>query len=390
MIRHSPAATAVKGGYLAAADIGTTTIAMVLYEGTGNAVASYLNVNPQLRYGADVLSRIQAAREPEAANAMQEEVRGSLWEGLRRFRAAAGDRPLFLSVAANTTMSYLLMGWDTEELSGAPFLAKHLDTVFFSMAPPSASPRGSRWDTVPSVLLPGVSAFVGADVLAGIFACGMQEKEERTLLLDLGTNGEMVLGNREKMLAASTAAGPAFEGGAAAGTWGADLVSLTAELLDRGIVDETGLLAEKWFGTGIRIGDVLVTQGSIRQLQLAKGAVRAGIAILLKHYGLSGYGQVDRVVLAGGLGSYLNPEAAARIGLLPQELADKALPGGNTALAGAYSYGRRLFLETPESLSRDPAETKTLEAIRENISVLNLAQLPEFEKIYLASMDFPG
>ena len=141
-------------------------------------------------------------------------------------------------------------------------------------------------DGVPCYIFQGLSAFVGGDITAGILACGMTEKEEITLLVDLGTNGEMVLGNREKLIACSTAAGPAFEGGVNRGVWGADMIRLLAGMRRKGVLDETGLIVDEYFETGVRIGDVCVTQEAVRAVQLAKGAVMAGIRILIRDYGL--------------------------------------------------------------------------------------------------------
>lgn len=354
-----------QNNWLAAVDIGTTTIAMVLYDNEGQMHEQFAAVNPQVRYGADVMSRIQEAQNPEVALQMRESVIQVLEEGIRRFNRKTA-LPLRMVIAANTTMVYLLMGWDTQELGRAPFHASHLEKVTTMIG------------GVPAIILPGLSAFVGADIMAGIYASGMAESEELTLLIDLGTNGEMVLGNREKMVACATAAGPAFEGGATRGIWGADMVSLTAKLLAEEVVDETGLLVEEYFEEGIRIGDVRITQQAIRELQLAKGAIAAGIQILVKQYGLQGIDSVEHVILAGGFGYFLRGEDAAAIGLLPQELAVKVQAGGNTALAGARAYGQSKFPEKTE---------QKIKKISKIVQTLNLAEQPEFENIYLEALN---
>ena len=248
-----------RGERLVTVDIGTTTIAMQLYGVDGTLQDTFAVVNPQTVYGADVLSRIQAAENPADADRLKILVREVLHQGIERFRAQIGEtESLRMVIAANTTMVYLLMGWDTAELGKAPFHATHLQAVETVI------------EGVNCYIFPGLSAFVGGDITAGIFACGMLERKENTLLIDLGTNGEMVLGNNEKMIACSTAAGPAFEGGVNRGVWGADMISLLARLRKEGILDETGLLAEPYFEDGIRIGDVCVTQQSVRAIQLAQ------------------------------------------------------------------------------------------------------------------------
>lgn len=358
------------GKRLAVADIGTTTIAMLLYHPDGTVADRFAEVNPQTVYGADVLSRIKAAQEPSAAAGMRDSVRKTLIKGLKRFRKQlpAGET-LYLVAAANTTMTYLLMGWDVRELGQAPFAASCLWAVAGETA------------GIPCFVFPGLSAFVGGDIAAGIHACRMAEGEEIVLLVDLGTNGEMVLGNRSRRISCATAAGPAFEGGVNAGIWGADMVSLLARLLEEGVLDTTGLLSPEYFDAGIRIGNVTVTQRAVRSIQLAKAAIAAGIEILLEKYDIRAE-QVDKVVLAGGFGYYLKPDAAARIGLLPAGLAGKAVTGGNTVLSGALRAGRQLFSLGEESL------TKTLEEINAGTEVINLAMEAGFEERYIGNMDF--
>ena len=191
------------GKRLMTVDIGTTTIAMQLYDMTGKVVDSFPSVNPQVSYGADVLSRIEAAKDPGKAADMQKKVRDLMEKGVQRFsKKLQPQETLQMVVAANTTMTYLLMGWNPEELGKAPFTVSHSGAVETEIA------------GVACHIIPGLSAFVGGDITAGILASGMLEQEASTLLIDLGTNGEMALGNRHRLHACATAAGPAFEGGA--------------------------------------------------------------------------------------------------------------------------------------------------------------------------------
>lgn len=358
------------GERLVTVDVGTTTIAMELYAVDGTVEDRFVKVNPQMVFGADVLSRIQAAVRQENAERLRLMVYEVLREGIRRFKdRISAEETLRMVLAGNTTMVYLLMGWNTEELGRAPFQASHLEPVHTVI------------EGVPCYIFPGLSAFVGGDVVAGIIADGMTDRKEITLLIDLGTNGEMVLGNQEKLLACSAAAGPAFEGGVNQGIWGADMVSLLAELRRKQILDETGLLQEPYFDEGVRIGNVCVTQKSVRAVQLAKGAVAAGIQILLREYGITEQ-QVSRVVLAGGFGYYLNPHDAAEIGLLPQKLLPRTIAGGNTALTGALKLGRALL--NKENIS----DYEILHNVECRVDVLNLAEAEGFEEIYLESMGF--
>ena len=358
---------------LIAADIGTTTIAMELYLEDGSVEDRFAIVNPQTAYGADVLSRIQAARDPELQKHMMQMVKSALAQGAERFLKWKKEGERFVCViAANTTMSYLLMGWDPAELGQAPFAASHLAGARFDL-------ELSNGERISCLLVPGFSAFVGGDLLSGAVACDMAQAKELTLLVDLGTNGEILLGNRDGILATATAAGPAFEGGVNRGIWGADLVKLTARLLEEGILDETGLLKEPYFTKGIRIGNVTVTKESIRSIQLAKAAIQTGIQTLLNEKGI-GAESVDRVILAGGFGYFLNPADAVRVGLLPAALEAKAIAGGNTALLGAKKIGRRLL--TSAYWKNNSLWAPELPPVR----VINLAQQEAFAEGYLEAM----
>lgn len=366
---------------LVTADVGTTTVAMLLHGADGAVEDRYVALNPQADYGADVISRIRAAEDEDKAGDMRRKILGTLEQGLDRFRKklAAGES-LQLVLAANTTMTYLLMGWDTSELGRAPFRASRLEAVETDIA------------GVPCFVFPGMSAFVGGDIVAGMYACGMAEQDGITLLIDLGTNGELVLGGSRRRIACATAAGPAFEGGVNRGVWGADMISRLAALRRAGLLDETGLLAEECFESGVRVGNVHVTQDAVRTVQLAKGAIAAGIEVLLEKYGIKAE-QVDRVVLAGGFGYYLRPKDAAEIGLLPEGLAGRAVAGGNTALSGVLKAGRKLLAPQRGGIcakdGRDGCRTaagdlaEELQKLIHGTEVLNLAEEPNFTGRYL-------
>ncbi len=342
-----------------AVDLGTTTIAMEWYDRQGRKQGEYVRSNPQRIFGTDVISRIQSAENPMLRRQMQQLVRRVLEEGIAYFRQQGGI-PRRMIIAGNTTMMYLLLGHDPAQLGTAPFTADYLAGEQLVIG-------GTE-----TVTLPGLSAFIGGDITAGILACEMDLQEELTLLVDLGTNGELVLGNREKLLCCGTAAGPAFEGGT--DIWGADMIALTARLQQLGLVDETGLLADPYFEQGITIGDVQITQERIRQLQTAKAAICAGIRTLAAAYGLTGLEQVKQVYLAGGFGYFLNVQAAVSLGLLPCALEGRITAVGNSALAGAWLYAREA----------DTAER--MDKICQNARVLNLAQQQDFGAEFIEAM----
>lgn len=382
------------GNYLAAVDIGTTTVAMQLRSlQDGSILDTFTCLNPQGKYGADVLSRIEAAGNPQIKEAMCREIREVLQMGITRFgetlaRTSSNldlrDKNAEISgivIAANTTMVHLLMDLDVSLLGQYPF------------QPETLSELRTNLFGIPAVILPGISAFVGADIFAGIYALSMHERQEITLLLDLGTNGEMVLGNRERLMATATAAGPAFEGNA--DCYGTDLMALAARLLDEGLLDETGLLADPYFDEGIDIGGVRLTQNYVRQLQMAKAAICTGICILCEKYGLQTPSQIDKVFLAGGMGYYLSSKAAIRIGLLPAELAGKTVAVGNAALEGAFLYGKRISwseVGVARGVLQTQSDAGSVSAVGKlpiQVEVFNLAEEPQFSERYIQEMNFP-
>jgi uncharacterized 2Fe-2S/4Fe-4S cluster protein (DUF4445 family) len=386
------------GHFVIGADIGTTTIAMACVSPEGVVCDTYVGLNPQGEYGRDVLSRIVAAEDPQAAEAMRASVLGFLEEGVRYFLGDVIPDDLRMSIACNMTMKYLLLGRNPKELGKAPFHA--------------ANPgrEGVRVCGIEAEVLPGFSAFVGGDLYAGRLAAAWEKfggadtagarpggeialeeraPEEkppahRTLLVDLGTNGECLLWDDSQICGCAAAAGPAFEGGAGRGVWGADLVHFLAELRREGVLDETGLLADPYFDEGILIGGIRMTQKEIRDLQLAKSAIAVGVQTLVGEGGMP-----DRVVLAGGFGYFLQPEDAITIGLLPEDFAGKILPGGNTALKGAILDASDITV-TPEGKALDAMgrllagmEEAHREANALEAKILNLAQLPDFQEEFM-------
>lgn len=340
-------------------DLGTTTIAMEWYDRQGKKQGEFARSNPQRAFGTDVISRIQAAENQMLRRQMQHLVRRVLEEGIGYFRQQGGN-PQKVVVAGNTTMMYLLLGHDPAQLGMAPFTADYLSEERLVIGDTEA------------ITLPGLSAFIGGDITAGVLACEMDRQEEVSLLVDLGTNGELVLGNRERLLCCGTAAGPAFEGGS--DIWGADMIALTARLQQLGLVDETGLLADPYFEQGIMIGNVQITQERIRQLQTAKAAICAGIRTLAAAYGLTGLEQIKQVYLAGGFGYFLDVQAAVSLGLLPCELEGRVTSVGNSALAGAWLYAGEADAQV------------RMERIRQNARVLNLAQQQDFSAEFIEAM----
>ena len=244
--------------YIIAVDLGTTTIAMQLRRmDTGEIVDTYCAMNPQRKYGSDVLSRIQAACDGHG-----EILRRCVWEvlerGVAQFADSVGKASIkCICIAGNTTMEHLFMGQDVSSLGRSPFIPVEIGLQ--KCEGPSA---------IPIYITPGISTFVGGDIVAGMYALSMMSGtgEEQVsgkglterrggvrLLIDLGTNGEMAITDGTDTLVTATAAGPAFEGGMEKAVVGTDMIAVTASLRSRGVLDETGLLAEPYFTQGVSI-----------------------------------------------------------------------------------------------------------------------------------------
>ncbi len=355
-----------------AVDIGTTTVALQGVCGLRTASDGF--INPQRVCGADVVSRIQAANTGQGSQ-LQTMLKTRLLEALEHMRIRLDPEAgrCRVMIAANTTMLHLLRGFSCEGLGHAPF------------TPVDIGVGNEVWkekDAVYEVTyLPGISAYVGADIVSGIYALHMAESAEVSLLLDLGTNGEMVIGSRQRLLCASAAAGPAFEGGRLSLSLHASgMLALLNRMYRQGVMDAYGLLADPYFEQGYPFGsgeEQRITQEDIRELQMAKGAIRAGIHILLKEYGIAPE-QVAHIYLAGGMGYYLNPEDAIGIGLLPEAFAGRIQSVGNTALAGICRMAQVPYEDAMRLLLEIAADTEEI----------ILAQHPDFEEAYINGMNF--
>ena len=406
--------TVIKNGraYFITTDIGTTTLVMqkrsIL---DGSVCAVYKAVNAQKCYGADVISRMEASMHGNRED-LSNLIRGQIQEG---FTTLGLDDISFMVVAANTTMVHLLMGYDVSSLSKAPFLPKTLDEIETDIA------------GIPTYIMPGFSAFVGGDIFSGLLALGMKNvdltsdrvfehlRDKLILLLDLGTNAEMALIRNNRLVATSAAAGSAFDSIADVGIYGADIISFLYRLLQEKKIDEHGTLQGEWFEKGVPYvvdedknvntgtDAVCITQKHIRQMQLAKAAVRCGIDYLVEKFGCT-MQEIDHVYVAGGFGYYLDIDAAFGVGLLPEAFQKKTTACGNTALSGAAWYGyskikKNLDDETVVN-SKDQTDGGTSEKKEINIddiirnyvnldrALINLANEPDFSERYISYLDF--
>lgn len=357
--------------YAVAIDLGTTTIGLQLLDAEeGKILHTCGTLNPQRKYGADVISRIKAdinGRGDELKASVTEAIRNSLIELAEAENISPGElREIYL--AGNTTMLHILMGYQCDSLGQYPFKPITVSRQRFI---------SKELFYLPIVFLPGISAFVGADIVAGLYELGFGEEEEVNILIDLGTNGELAIGNKEKILCTATAAGPAFEGKFGLHMQGADLISTVADLLETGVIDHTGLLAEPYFEQGYEVDGELLRQADIRDLQMAKAATFVGLETLIKEYGID-YDEISHVYLAGGFGHYLNVEKAIAIGMFPPELNNRIVAVGNTSLLGTVRYA-----------CHDEEPMEELEKIRSVTKDFNLALQRDFGDDYVAALTFP-
>jgi len=409
-------------------DLGTTTLAAALVNlCDGQVLEAVSRLNPQARFGADVISRIRYAQEHAGGTELHECLREAMGQMVGELAARAGVRELeiySLALAGNTTMTHAALGADLRALGEAPYLGRWTEerTVCGRALGLPVHPRARVR------FLPMVRSHVGGDAVAAALAVGLDRSEGARLLVDLGTNSELMLGCRGKLLAASTAAGPAFEGGnigygmraepgaidavrvspggeltvktiddqPARGLCGSGLVDAVAELLRAGVILPSGYLKSHEQMTvapptlrehcrrlrdgqhGVLLaGTVVLSAHDVRQLQLAKGAIRAAAELLLRHAGLAA-GELEEVNIAGTFGNFLRKASLVALGLVPEIDPERVRFVGNAAGVGA-----RMVLVDAE------ARRRALE-IAQRCEYVELAGHPEYEAAFVAALAFPS
>lgn len=418
--------------YGMAMDVGTTTIACYLIDMiNGETVDITSQVNKQRQYGADVISRINYTIENiDGIEVLKKSILSQINEMVEVLcsKNRVSKNTIYnMTIAGNTIMIQMLLGIPCVNISMAPYTPVFIDDMDFK-----AEDIGINIGGMVSVL-PGISGYVGSDITAGILASGMTESEKYSILLDLGTNGELALGNSKGIVACSTAAGPAFEGanikygiggvkGAIAkielsplltfsgekiyktigdelpiGICGSGVLDAVSELLKHGVIDETGRMLDldeienvdlrrrvvaidkmKQFlveESGKNNTPIYFTQKDVREVQLAKAAISAGIKILISEKGIS-YEEIDKIYIAGGFGNFMDINSTINIGMLPKELEGKVYSIGNSAGSGA-----RMYL-----LSQEQRE-KALQ-IKKSTTYIELSTRADFQDHFMDSIMF--
>ena len=383
-------------GLAAAVDLGSTTIVVQLIDRkTGAVLESFSEINGQNGFGADIISRIAYALQgPEYSERLALTVREQVGRMTGDAVKASGrDDIRNVTIVGNSVMHHLFCKLDVTPLSAYPFQSPDNGRKEFT-------PSELGWslpETCTVHFMPNISHFVGSDILAGILHTGIHRKDRWCALLDLGTNGEIVIGNKERILCTSTAAGPAFEGvnivngmravsGAVcrvdetsgkaeiigntrpSGICGSGLIDAIHYFRTAGRIDESGALVNP-NDTLSLTPQVRLTEQDVREFQLAKAAIATGFQLLAAHIGIMPQ-DISHIYVAGGLGHYANISHALALGLLPDVGETQIVQAGNTALAGC-----KRFLATGET-------------VRPQIEHLALETVPDFQDSYCAHLFF--
>jgi len=406
LLDHADIAFALSDGLGIAMDVGTTTLAAQLVDlATGHVLGVQTALNPQAKYGADVMSRIAFATEEgrkTLTNLIRDEIKRMISNLVQHALPSPASPINRIVLVGNTPMHHLFCDIDVTPLSQYPFESEENGLMRFSAKTLNWEINGD-----PEILfLPCLGGFVGSDLLAGVLATGIHTSEALCVLLDIGTNGEILIGNHSSLFCASTAAGPAFEGGCISmgmrattgaisrvrikdqhlhcdvigpdtprGICGSGLVDAVACACALGLIQPSGRLADQAKEL-LLAPPVHLTQKDVREIQLAKGALAAGITILLDRLSRT-QEEVAQVHVAGAFGNAIDFQNAQRIGLAGLPNAE-IRPSGNTALAGA-----KLALFIKDGLE------EMLMDLRKKITHVPLQADARFQEIYVAAMAFP-
>ncbi|MCQ2485484.1 MAG: ASKHA domain-containing protein [Clostridia bacterium] len=376
-----------------AIDIGTTTVAAAMIQKDGS-VTTASRLNSQSVFGADVLSRISACSDGKL-NEMTKQIRSCITELISELDSDGNAEEIIIS--GNTTMLHIFCGISPVGMGAFPFIPEFTNAVYLSG-------KSCGLSAGKITVLPSASAFIGSDIISGVFALGLHKTDKKILFADLGTNGELVLSDRGKIYCTSTAAGPALEGaciecgtggieGAISsvfiedgeigyttvggkvpvGICGAGLTDLISVLLQEKKLDPSGHLdSDRIFVSR----NVYVSQSDVRQFQTAKSAIISGIETLAEAVGIS-FDDIDELCLAGGLGYYINPESSITTGLIPTINREKIRAVGNTSLCGAL-----MCIGNPEAI-------KEMQKIADSCRIVDLGGNADFGEKFINNMFFP-
>ncbi len=413
--------------YSIAIDVGTTTVCGELIDlARGETIAEASDYNGQIKYGEDVITRMVFAQKGDGLSTLQktvtDTVNGVIADLLRKGNVGRDDVP-YVTIAANTAMTHILLGLDTRYIRSAPYTP-----VVNQMPPVRASELGLALPGHAYLhAMPMISSYVGGDIVAGVLASGLHRRDRNTLFIDIGTNGEIVVGNKDWLVTASCSAGPAFEGGGIRhgmratfgaieeiridpdtcepvvftigeekpkGVCGSGIINIVAEFLETGLLEPNGKFRTDILSDRLRRGsdgmeyvlvradrsgidgDIVITEVDIDNFMRAKGALYAGYQTLLESVGLS-HNDLDEVIIAGAFGSYVDIEKSIITGLFPDLPVERFSFIGNSSLQGARMA----------TLSRE--HLNEAEEIAARMTNFELSENKSFMDHYVAALFFP-
>ncbi len=413
--------------YGLAVDIGTTTLSGVLIDlSTGEILADASGYNAQIGYGEDVISRMIYAGRPGGLKTLQDKVvytiNNIIQDVCKKMIISPSDIS-YIMAAGNTVMAHLLLAFNPKYVREAPYVP----TVSRFPLTKAAGLGIMAHPCVRLFLYPCIASYVGGDIVSGVHACQMHKSEKVTLFIDIGTNGEIVIGNQDWMMCAACSAGPAFEGGGIKygmrasqgaienfhihpetldpmivtightkprGICGSGLISIVSELMEAGVIDQQGKFKRTlnhprvregldgweyvlaWDRDSLLAEDIVITEVDLDNMIRAKGAMYAGYQTLLESVGMS-FTDLDRIILAGNFGAYIDLERAISIGLMPDIERDKFFYLGNASMLGCQI-----------SLT-DHARFCERTTVHQLMTNMELSENPDFMNHYMAALFLP-
>lgn len=399
----------------ASADIGSTSMTVCIHNDSKILLSTTLS-NPTCMWGADIISRIRASlngKAEELSSVLKDSINTTVTRLLKRLNIPFSKLKKF-TISCNNTMQYILLGLNCTSISAYPFASEHLrfNVMSYNELFCETGFNASVY------IIPSFGTFIGGDIISGLYSLDILNTDKTFMLLDLGTNAEMVIGNARQMLCTSAASGPAFEAGGLScgcacmdgaidtvnltkrgsnihvscttaggkipvGICGSGILSLMSQLISLKSVDTFGTLSEEYIENGFLISkargkNIVLTQNDIRQLQLAISAIKSGIQILLSEYNASA-SDIDKVYISGSFGAALDFKTLKNLHILPDEWADAPdviVTSGNTSLSGAVKY----------SCALKPDEY--INTIISRLSELHLSNHPDFNELFLKNINF--
>lgn len=373
-----------------AVDVGSTTIGVCCVDLEHNTeILSFSFANPQHIYGADIVTRIKhCVDDVSILQAMHVLVEEELYTQIKAHLHEKYFSVSTIVYSGNTTMLHIQQELSVNGLAQAPFKPVSLEYADKIIEKNDLNDdfiadvkHTKKYSNIKNIYLPGFSAFVGADILSGAVFLEMGKTEKYDLLIDLGTNGEILLLNKNNGFATSTACGPVFDHVISGARYGSESIRVIANCVKRGLIDKTGKLTDALFEKGIVIDkNLTVKQENVRNFQLAKGAIYAGIQCVLDKANIQS-NEVAKVYISGGLGFHMDKGSVFILKMLPEEFKDKIVVSGNTSLEGAKQWLLSTKMEQSDLL-------REYDSIRKRTESFELANFDGFQDIYMNSLEF--